>query len=327
MTLSWTNNFVYDLIYSLKCSLLLRGKPVHLKENLVLAQIGQIREPNPLKKGIVDPLLLLSELFLKTLWWRYGPYYQCIEDYYEEFKRSYDRNFSQKYGYLRPHIEKVIYQYLDCGILHNGFVRIKCCECGHENLLSFSCKRRHFCPSCHAKRVAQFGEWLCSNVLKKVTHRHFVFSIPKILRIYFLFNRSLLKELSRISWEVIRGYYKNTCKKGDGNFAAVAVIQTFGDYLAFNPHMHILAADGCFSEDGFFYAPSINIDTQPLEKLFVHRIFKMLLAKGLITEMVVELILSWRHTGFGVYCGKRIYPKEARSTENLARYIIRASFS
>ena len=32
-------------------------------------------------------------------------------------------------------------------------------------------------------------------------------------------------------------------------------------------------------------------------------------------------------TGFGVYCGKRINPKEARSTENLARYIIRASFS
>ena len=56
---------------------------------------------------------------------QYGPYYQCIEDYHEEFNRSYDRNFSQKYGYLRPHIEKVIFQYLDCGILHNGFARIK----------------------------------------------------------------------------------------------------------------------------------------------------------------------------------------------------------
>ena len=129
---------------------------------------------------------------------QYGPYYQCIEDYYEEFKRSYDRNFSQKYGYLRPHIEKVIYQYLDCGILHNGFARVKCRACKHEYLLAYSCKRRHFCPSCHAKRVLEFGEWLCSNVLKKVPHRHFVFSIPKILRIYFLFNRNLLKELSKI---------------------------------------------------------------------------------------------------------------------------------
>ncbi|MBC8387685.1 MAG: hypothetical protein ISS13_02840 [Actinobacteria bacterium] len=38
----------------------------------------------------------------------------------------------------------------------------------------------------------------------------------------------------------------------------------------------------------------------------------MLLAKGLITERVVELIFSWRHSGFGVYCRKRINPKEAR---------------
>jgi len=258
---------------------------------------------------------------------QYSPYYQCIEDYYGQFKRSYDRNFSQKYGYLRSHIEKVIYQYLDCGILHNGFARIKCRTCGHERFLAFSCRRRHFCPSCHAKRCIEFGEWLCGNVLKKVPHRHFVFSMPKILRIYFLFNRSLLKELSRISWEVIGDYYRSTCRKDDGKPAAVAVIQTFGDYLSFNPHMHILTADGCFSGDGFFYVPSIDIDTASLEKLFVHKIFKMLLKKGLITERVIELISSWRHTGFSVYSGKRIYPKDKISTENLARYIIRASFS
>ncbi|MBC8421353.1 MAG: transposase [Actinobacteria bacterium] len=257
---------------------------------------------------------------------QHTPYYQCIEDHYEQFKRSYDRNFSKKYGYLRSHIEKVIFQYLDCGILHNGFARIRC-ECGHEKLLAFSCKRRHFCPSCHAKRVLEFGEWLCSNILKKVPHRHFVFSMPKILRIYFLFNRNLLKEISRISWETVKEYYRSTCRKEGANSAAVAVIQTFGDYLSYNPHVHILAADGCFSNDGFFYAPSINIDMKSIEKLFIHKIFKMLLSKNLITANMVDLIHSWRHTGFSTYCGKRINPKDKRSTENLARYIIRASFS
>jgi len=257
----------------------------------------------------------------------YSPYYRCIEDYYEEFKRTYDRKFSQKYGYLRSHIEKVIYQYLDCGILHNGFARIKCHSCGHESLLAFSCRRRHFCPSCHARRCIEFGEWLCGNVLKKVPHRHFVFSMPKILRIYFLFNRNLLKELSRISWETVGDYYRSICRKDGASPAAVAVIQTFGDYLSFNPHMHILAADGCFGGDGFFYAPGINIDTASIEKLFIHKIFKMLLKKGLITERVVDLISSWAHTGFSVYSGKRIYPKDKISTENLARYVIRASFS
>ncbi len=91
--------------------------------------------------------------------------------------------------------------------------------------------------------------------------------------------------------------------------------------------MHILAADGCFSGDGFFYVPSIDIDTASLEKLFVHKTFKMLLSKRLITIRIVELSSSWRHSGFSTYCGKRIYPKDKRSTKNLTIYIIRASFS
>ena len=50
-------------------------------------------------------------------------------------------------------MKKVIYRYLDCGDLYCGFARVKCEECGHEYLPAFSCKRRHFCPSCHQKRL------------------------------------------------------------------------------------------------------------------------------------------------------------------------------
>ncbi len=53
----------------------------------------------------------------------------------------------------------------------------------------------------------------------------------------------------------------------------------------------------------------------------------MLKKKGLITARTIELISSWYHSGFNVYCGERIYPRSVQSMENLARYIIRASFS
>ncbi|MCP4119683.1 MAG: hypothetical protein GY737_30635, partial [Desulfobacteraceae bacterium] len=36
--------------------------------------------------------------------------------------------------------------------------RVRCEDCGHEYLLAFSCKRRQFCPSCHQKRVVEYGE-------------------------------------------------------------------------------------------------------------------------------------------------------------------------
>jgi len=258
---------------------------------------------------------------------QYSPYYQCIEDNYEIFERVYERKYQTKYGYFRSIVSKVIYQYLDCGILHNGFARVKCRACNHEYLLAFSCKRRHFCPSCHAKRVVEFGEFACSNVLKNVPHRHFVFSIPKIIRIYFLFDRTLLKELSKIAWKVLGLYYKNAVNKQDAAPAAVASIQTFGDFLGFNPHLHILCADGCFGKNGMFYAANIDLDAGRLEPLFRHKILSMLKKRGLITDRVIGLILSWRHTGFNVYCTDRIYPRDTKSMENLARYIIRASFS
>jgi hypothetical protein len=102
----------------------------------------------------------------------------------------------------------VIYRYFECGDLHFGFARVRCQACGHEYLLAYSCKRHHFCPSCHQKRVVEFGEWLCTQVLKLVPHRQWVFSLPKRLRIYFLFNRKLLANLSRCAWKVLSIYLK-----------------------------------------------------------------------------------------------------------------------
>jgi hypothetical protein len=139
----------------------------------------------------------------------------------------------------------VIYNYLDCGDLHFGFARVRCDSCGHEYLLPFSCKRRHFCPSCHQKRVVEFGEWLYGEVLKQVPHRQWVFSIPKRLRIYFLYDRRLLARLSQCAWKVLSAYLKQGASLDDASPGAVIAVQTFGDYQNFNPHLHIIATDGC----------------------------------------------------------------------------------
>jgi len=87
-------------------------------------------------------------------------YYQCVQDHFEEFEQVYEERFERQYGFFRPYVAQVIRRYLDCGYLRNGFARVRCHDCGHEYLLAFSCKRRHFCPSCHQKRVVEFGEWL-----------------------------------------------------------------------------------------------------------------------------------------------------------------------
>ena len=107
---------------------------------------------------------------------------------------------------------------------------------------------------------------------------------------------------------------------------AVIAIQTFGDFLGFNPHCHVLCTDGGFYGKGMFRVSSWFIQ-KDLEKLFRYKVFKMLLSRKKITEDLIDMMMGWRHSGFNVYCGPRIQPGEEEVMENLARYIIRASFS
>jgi hypothetical protein len=185
---------------------------------------------------------------------------------------------------------------------------------------------RHFCPSCHQKRVVEFGEWLCEEVLKAVPHRHFIFSIPKILRTYFLYDRRLLSDLSRCSWDSLKMFFQILVPEEDAVPGAVIAIQTFGDFLGFNPHCHVLCTDGGFYGKGMFRVSPCFIP-KDLEKVFRYKVFEMLLSRKKITEDLIEMMMGWRHSGFNVYCEPRIQPGEEEAMENLARYIIRASFS
>ena len=65
-------------------------------------------------------------------------YYQCVEDHFETLEQVYDERFAKQYGFFRPYVRQVIYRYLDCGILHNGFARVRCGDCGHEYLLALT---------------------------------------------------------------------------------------------------------------------------------------------------------------------------------------------
>jgi hypothetical protein len=55
-----------------------------------------------------------------------------VSNHFETFIRLYDEHFSRQYGFWRPYIEQMIYRYLDCGDLHNGFALVKCKDCGHK---------------------------------------------------------------------------------------------------------------------------------------------------------------------------------------------------
>jgi hypothetical protein len=129
--------------------------------------------------------------------------YQLLETHYDDVKAQWEDRFEKAYGYWRGFIDNVVLRYLDCGVAEGGFARIVCEDCRSEFLLCFSCKSRNLCPSCHAKRAAAFAAFLQEELLEDVGHAVWSFSIPKMLRRYFLFRRELLTELARAAYETV----------------------------------------------------------------------------------------------------------------------------
>jgi len=174
--------------------------------------------------------------------------------------------------------------------------------------------------------VVEFGAWLCEEVLKAVPHRQWVFSIPKILRKFFMTDRLLLCKLSRCAWKVLSLCLTETAGCDDARVGAAVAVHTFGDFQNFNPHLHIIVTDGCFYGNGRFLVCTPP-DHKLVEEMFRHEVFKMLKSEGKIGDMLIDNLMNWRHSGFNVYCGDPLWPGDRKGLENLSRYIIRACFS
>jgi hypothetical protein len=119
-----------------------------------------------------------------------SPLYRLVQEHFEPLVAVHDEQFQSQYGRLRGTAQRAVEKFLDCGILDNGFARVVCQDCDAEFLLAFSCKTRYLCPSCHAKRLEIWADWLQHEVLYAVPHRQFVFTVPKRLRPFFLHDRA-----------------------------------------------------------------------------------------------------------------------------------------
>jgi hypothetical protein len=55
-----------------------------------------------------------------------------------------------------------------------------------------------------SQRAAELAAFLQDEVVEQVGHAQWVFTIPKMLRIYFLHHRELLGALSRAGYETVK---------------------------------------------------------------------------------------------------------------------------
>src|SRR4029434_7495374 len=88
--------------------------------------------------------------------------YHVVADHLETLLTSLDADPDAR-G-LPDYVQREFYDYLQCGILAHGFLRLGCDTCHQELLLPFSYKRRGLCPSCAGRRSEEHTSELPSHL-------------------------------------------------------------------------------------------------------------------------------------------------------------------
>jgi hypothetical protein len=251
-----------------------------------------------------------------------SPLFRLVSDHLHRLQTVYDERFAREYGPWRPVVAQVADKFLACGVLDHGFARIRCDDCAHEYLLAFSCKCRYFCPSCHAKRLAIWTQWLDTTLLAPLPHRQVVLTIPKRLRAYCLYRRRLLGKIARVAARAVTAANRALTGERDLAVGIVACLQTHGSRANWHPHLHLLVTDGGFRPDGTFVSWPAH-DTARLTEAFRRAVLRLFVRLELFDADQAAGMLTWPHSGFHVHTAVWVPEDDRAFATRLARYCAR----
>ena len=248
-------------------------------------------------------------------------------------------------------VKKEFSDYLNCGLLSQGFIRIYCSTCKAEKLLAFSCKRRGFCPSCTARRMNITADHLVAKVIPQVPTRQWVLSFPVELRFAMAYRPEIQKQMLKIFMATISHWYKSKAKpqgqRKSLSVGAVTVIQRFGGALNLNIHFHTIFLDGAYDDNGFIKTPAPR-------KEDIHELTRKIHAKAkkyleqredeavgevglrqLFFSKSTQLIgepVQWQtdtnsYKGFSLNAEVAVRKNNRQKLEKLCRYILRGPIS
>ena len=212
--------------------------------------------------------------------------YRLVEEHYP----ALEARLAAEGRALPRYIAREFEDFLACGRLENGFLRLACDGCRAERLVAFSCKRRGFCPSCGARRMAESAAHLVDEVFPERPVRQWVLSVPHPLRLLFANDPEIMGAALGVVHRCLAAHLiaKVGLSKKDARTGAVALIQRFGGALNLNVHFHMLVLDGVYIEraDGSLRFRRVGAPTtaelEGLTRTLARRIGRLLERRGLL---------------------------------------------
>jgi hypothetical protein len=140
-----------------------------------------------------------------------------------------------------------------------------------EKLVYHTCKSRA-CPSCgyRATLLWQREQW---TALPDIPYAGLVFTMPDALWPIFKQNRHLLHDLPALGAAVIEQWMK---AKYGVRLLVMVVPHTFGGYLNFNSHLHILVSAGGLQESEGRWIASLHFNKDALMRMWRYAVITYL---------------------------------------------------
>jgi hypothetical protein len=154
-------------------------------------------------------------------------------------------------GFLAAHlrlpmrIKRLLQRMALCRSGALGSTVLRCSGCGHSESIPLGCGDRH-CPSCQAAHARQWLDhqrrWLLP-----VPYYHVVFTLPHELHPLLLLNQaSLYRLLFDGAASTLLEFARNRL---GGTPGITAILHTWGQQLAYHPHLHCIITAGALSDD------------------------------------------------------------------------------
>lgn len=191
--------------------------------------------------GAARPALELADIFRQ-----FGPAYRAAHK-------------------LLPEQQRVMNAIENCRTAALGGHLYRCPDCSHEQPEYNSCRNRH-CPKCQRSAAEK---WLAARQaeLLPVPYFHIVFTIPHDLNPLALANPRLIYNiLFQAASETLLTLGRDPKHLG-GLIGLTAVLHTWGQNLAYHPHLHCIVPGGALSDDGRWLAPK---KSKKEKKFFIH---------------------------------------------------------
>jgi Putative transposase/Transposase zinc-binding domain len=208
--------------------------------------------------------------------------------------------------------QKEVDKSLSCYDKDKGLYVYYCDKCNDYIFQSMGCNSR-ICSCCGKRYTDQWSDSMSKGMFK-VSHRHFVMSVPSDLWPY-LKDWNMRKVYMDSAIEAFNDFFSNVTHQNI-KVGVIVVLHPFGKDMKFQPHIHLILTEGGFDNKGNFvkceYVPANGF-----RKKWQYEVLRKLQEHGLPNEVAKSMYKKYPK-GFYVWLHKR---GTIKSPKEISKYV------